>query len=103
MITLVKTYTRPSVTVPWVAQAFIPRDTYLARFNGHYLSTGKCLGEYVEISDDDLVMTYTAYWKTIEDYEEYSADPILRAYWDARNQYYGDTDVAVGKTTISTT
>jgi len=100
MIKLTKTYTRPTIFIPWVAESTLPRDEYLSHFNTAYKITGKCITENSEVSNNGLTLTYTAEWATIEDYEEYSADPILINYWAQRNEYYFENGVTVGPTVI---
>lgn len=87
MITLTRTYTRPSVEVKW--HPHVLNGAWVGPYiNSTYKDTGKLLFESMDWSNPEaLTIDYTAHWVDMASFEEYNTDATLIPYWEDRNVY----------------
>lgn len=98
MIKVTKVRTRPSVDVPFRRQ-MMPIELRSYR-EDTYVSTGKLLSEQTTFSEDRLTMTYVAVWADRESFDAYDADPLLNAFWAARDAAQLDSGIVAQDRTI---
>jgi hypothetical protein len=87
MITLTRTYTRPSIDVLWHPAAL--RSEWVSDYiKTTYKDTGKMLSETFNWNDPiDLSINYVSVWLDMAAFEEYNNDERLLPYWTERNTY----------------
>jgi len=96
MITITRTYNRSTLYTPWhVAPSHEP-EIYTTEFKDHVAATysSSIISQTNTISLDELTLTFTGIWTTLEAYQAYVNDPICQAAWERRNQHneiYGIT------------
>jgi hypothetical protein len=99
MILFSKTYTRSDITIPFHNQV-LDNTEYKQHLTENYINTGKLIEQWMEFSEDSLVMTYKALWTDRESFDEHQADPILNIYWTDRDEYCSSTNIIQGTGTF---
>lgn len=95
MVIIKRQFVRPNENVPWYQTVITPTQDFLSRW-GDYQSTGKVINWDMNISEDQLTMNYSAYWRSLEEYHEYDTDPLLDPYWDLRDEYCNLLNITIG-------
>jgi hypothetical protein len=100
MIQFSKTFTRPNTEILWHNQV-LDNTEYLNQLVPNYIETEKLLEQFLEYSEDSLIMTYVAIWSDQESFDEYDIDPILNTYWTARDEYCSTNNIILGPGTFN--
>lgn len=86
MLSITKTFKRPSVDVPWHFDALKNEvDAFLVERTARYFDS--ILFTESNISTDKLSVTVEIIFTNKASYDRYVADPELRKFWNARDQY----------------
>lgn len=99
MIMFTRVFTRPNTSVPFHHEV-LDNTEYKARLIAAYINTEKLIAQMKTFSDDELVMTYTAFWKDRASFDEYDSDPVLIPYWTARDAYCAAMNIILGPQTF---
>jgi hypothetical protein len=83
MILAKRTYTRPSPDVPWHFEVV---TTGLDDFKIQ-MTTVYPTASHNSQDIDSNTIEFMSFWDTMEEYTAYSTDPILKVFWDARDEY----------------
>jgi hypothetical protein len=94
MLTVKRTYTRPSTDISWHAE-ILPGTEFIKQLQT-YRDNGKYLKHEVTFSEDGLTMFYRGEWISREAFDEYDTDPILVSYWNLKDEYYSAVGVITG-------
>lgn len=94
MIIFKRTFTRPSVNIPWHQEVLSPPQDWKDRWQ-YYLISGKVLDVQYVPSVDNLSYTYTAVWKSLEDFHQYDNDSVMDEYWAQRDAYCTANDITM--------
>ena len=82
LVTISKIYTRPDASVPWHHEV-LDGSEFLDRFKIYEINC--TLNEKINI--DELHIKFTSQWNSDEACQEYLNDPILKNYWQNRDEY----------------
>jgi hypothetical protein len=88
MIKVTKLTTRPNTNVLWHFEAGIFDAGFYDHLQQTYKQTGKQISAANTFSEDGLQLTWTSFWNTQADYDEFQADPVLTTYWNLKQAYY---------------
>ena len=85
MIETTRTWVRKSINTPWwtVAQT----NGCLEYIKTKYKDTGKIVTTNLSIDKTGLILTNVAKFSSAAVFEEYSSDPIIRAWVSTRKNY----------------
>lgn len=83
MILAKRTYTRPSPSVPWHFEVV---TTGLHNFKIQ-MATAYNNSSHSSQNIDSNTIEFISIWNTMEEYTTYATDPILKVFWDARDEY----------------
>lgn len=100
MILVTRIFTRPSKDIPWHGKV-LPSQEIKDKLYFKYTVTGKHLNNTVEFSEDELTMTYKAYWNDRESFEEYDVDSEFSPYWSMRDSYCESVGIVIGPKQIT--
>jgi hypothetical protein len=77
-VLVVTKQTRPNTSIPFLDLADISTQEFKTYFQETYVVTGKYMGlADVSISDDGLVSTQTALWRSLADHDQFLNDPVI--------------------------
>jgi hypothetical protein len=100
MITMQRTYTRPSTSVKWYVHSENTDRLGLASATTHirnvYKETGLLILETMDFSDANaLSVTYTSFWSDRASFDQYDNDPVLLPFWAVRNAYHDSVGITL--------
>lgn len=96
MISVTRTYTRPSIELPWHIDQPYEAQIYTQEFKDHVQATytATLIHQTNVLDDTKLVLNFQSLWESVADYQTYLADPVCVAAWarrDEHNTFYGIT------------
>jgi hypothetical protein len=101
MIMTSRTFTRPSISVPWHTEQIADSLLFKSRLNLDFEDTGKILSRDADISIDGLIMTVTILWDSVESMNSHFDDPRNAQYFADRIEYNNSANIVMSELTIS--
>lgn len=95
MFLVQRVFTRQNAGVPF----YKPTDAFMAHYKTTYMDSGKILSSTVTISEDKLKQVITTMWKDEPTWNEYLADSVCQAHFNARNAYHDGNGIANDRST----
>lgn len=95
MIVTIRTFTRKSTLVPWHHEQIPGGLLFSTRLDENFVATGKILNRDVHFSVDDLIMTVTIYWDTLDSVNSHFNDPLNYQYFHDRDAYNEANDIVM--------
>jgi hypothetical protein len=104
-VLVVTKQTRPNTSIPFLDLADISTQEFKTYFQETYVVTEKYMGlADVSISDDGLVSTQTALWRSLADHDQFLNDPIIQqnmiGAYTAYNSVHGITRQLISRTEV---
>lgn len=94
MLTIVTSYTRPNVSVPFYVQ---PAE-FVEMFKRDYIATGKVLETRNELINNGLTAVITAVWKSRADFAGFLEEPMLDTMKAARQLHIDSVGITYEQT-----
>jgi len=95
MFLVQRVFTRQNTSVPF----YRPADAFMTHYNAAYMDSGKILSSTVTVSEDKTKQVITTMWKDEPTWNEYLADPVCQAHFNARNAYNDGNGIANDRST----
>ena len=95
MIITTRTFTRPSVDIPWHYEALRGPILFATRLEEDFMKTNKILSRNIEISDNELNLIVIIYWSTEQDMNSHFNDPLNLEYFKERDEYNKSVNIVM--------
>lgn len=86
MIKTTRTFTRPSIDVPWHFEELVENSEFESRLEYYFLND-KILSRESYYSNDSLIITIVIYWDSEASMTEHFNDTMNVDYFSKRNTY----------------
>jgi len=96
-IKISKVFTRPDTNIPWHFEV-LSGEEYANQFAA--VHAANCVSITKELVDN-LNIKFTSEWVSNEAYQAYIQDPILKKFWDSRDEYNTIMEIVAHATEIT--
>lgn len=100
MIITTRTFTRPSVDVPWHFETLSGSILFAARLEEDFMNTDKIISRTVDVSDTELTIIVVIYWSTEQDMNSHFNDPLNSEYFKERDEYNKSVNITMSDLAI---
>lgn len=95
MFLVQRVFTRQDTGVPF----YRPTDEFMAHYRTAYMDSGKILSSTTTLSEDRTRQVITTMWINESTWNEYLADAVCQAHFNARNAYHDEHSIANDRST----